>query len=127
MKMLLIHADLLEYWTTKPTKIAEPDFSDHKKIEEALIVFTTVERGDLPKVKQAADEIQKVMDWIKCDRVFIYPYAHLSENLSSPSEAIEVLNGLTKELNCERAPFGWYKRFNLHAKGHPMAELSRSI
>ena len=116
MKMLLIHADLLEYWTTKPTKIAEPDFSD-----------TTVERDDLPKVKQAADEIQKVMDWVKCKHVFIYPYAHLSENLSSPSEAIEVLNGLTKELNCERAPFGWYKRFNLHAKGHPMAELSRSI
>ena len=25
------------------------------------------------------------------------------------------------------APFGWYKEFNIHVKGHPLAELSREF
>ncbi len=127
MKMLLIHADLLEYWTTRPTKLAEKDAQSHQRIEDALVVFVTVEAGDSRKVPQAVQEIRKVMGWVKCGEAFIYPYAHLSENLSSPGEAIEVLNALSSALGCNRAPFGWYKRFHLHAKGHPLAELSRSI
>ncbi|MBR9680604.1 MAG: hypothetical protein GOU98_02145 [Candidatus Altiarchaeota archaeon] len=127
MRILLIHADLMEYWSTKATKIAEPDFADHKRVENTLVVFTTVEPGDKDKIDAAVSEIKKVLDWVKCEKAFIYPYAHLSENLSSPKEAVLVLNKLTEKLECERAPFGWYKKFNLHAKGHPMAELSRSI
>ncbi len=62
----------------------------------------------------------------------IFPYAHLAPALSSPDIALLILKGLESSLAKEsyivkRAPFGWYKEFELKAKGHPMAEQSLSI
>ena len=42
--------------------------------------------------------------------------------------ALNILKGLESALkemgfNVKRAPFGWYKGFELKAKGHPLAEL----
>ncbi|MBU2503476.1 MAG: threonine--tRNA ligase, partial [Nanoarchaeota archaeon] len=63
--------------------------------------------------------------------VVIYPYAHLSSNLSSPDVASEVLekaeSALAKSFKVVRAPFGYYKEFELKVKGHPLSELSRSF
>ena len=127
MRMLIIHTDLFEYWTTRPTKIAEKDPKEHNRKENITLVMVAVEPGDRGKIDQAVAEIKKVMQWQHTTEAFIYPYAHLSENLSKPEEAVEVLDMLCRELGAERAPFGWYKKFHLHAKGHPMAEFSRRI
>lgn len=127
MKLLLIHADSFEYWTTRKTKLAEENPVENIAKENLTVVFTAVEPGDLDKAEAAVSEIKKVMGMQHTSECIIYPYAHLSENLSSPKEAVEVLDHLTKALNCSRAPFGWYKKFHLHAKGHPMAEFSRRL
>ncbi|MFB6216222.1 MAG: threonyl-tRNA synthetase editing domain-containing protein, partial [Candidatus Aenigmatarchaeota archaeon] len=34
---------------------------------------------------------------------------------------------LEQEYEVHTAPFGWYKEFEIHVKGHPLAELSRQI
>ncbi|OYT63306.1 threonine--tRNA ligase [Methanosarcinales archaeon ex4484_138] len=64
-------------------------------------------------------------------RVVLYPYAHLSSDLSSHDVAVSVLKGLETGLDSDfevmRAPFGWYKGFTLKCKGHPLSELSRTI
>jgi threonyl-tRNA synthetase len=127
MKLLLFHVDSFEYWTTRPTKLAEENPRENNRKENATVVFTAVEPGDTEKVNAAVDEIKKVQGWMHSAEVFIYPYAHLSENLSSKDEAIAVMNSLCEKLGCERAPFGWYKKFTLSVKGHPMSEFSRRI
>lgn len=62
----------------------------------------------------------------------VYPYAHLSSSLSSPDVAKEVLQKMETRLGemdipVARAPFGWYKAFEVSCKGHPLSELSRTI
>ena len=62
----------------------------------------------------------------------LYPYAHLSNSLSTPEFAKQLMIDAEKELkkkkiNVSRAPFGFYKEFELKCKGHPLAELSRII
>ena len=32
-----------------------------------------------------------------------------------------------RESTVKRAPFGWYKQFEIRAKGHPLADLSMTI
>ena len=123
----MIHADLLEYWTTRATPVAEQVGDHHRRLEELFVVFVTVEPGDSAKVSEAAAAIREVAARVKCGHIFLYPYAHLSEKLAKPKEAVEVLNSLAVELGCDRAPFGWYKKFHLHAKGHPLAEVSRKL
>ena len=127
MKMLLIHAKSFEYWARRPTKFAERNIKEHDKKENVTLVMIAVEPGDSEKVERAVEEIKKVMGWQHSREAFIYPYAHLSDNLAKPEEAIRVLDEICKRLKAERAPFGWYKEFVLHARGHAMAEFSRRI
>ncbi|MEM1578142.1 MAG: threonine--tRNA ligase [Archaeoglobaceae archaeon] len=131
MKLLLIHADYIEYEVKEKTKIAE-DFEDKgERVEEVLVVFTSVEKGDGEEtVKRAVGDIKDVANKVGAKRILIYPYAHLSSNLADPEKAIEVLKLLESEIDgfeVKRAPFGWYKAFRLSCKGHPLSELSREI
>ncbi len=138
MQILLIHSDYIEYETKRSTPVAEKIEEQLKKgrMEEALTVFVAVEKNDEDNIeyvaKQTAEEIKKVTEQVRTNRVMLYPYAHLSSSLASPKAAIEALKKLEELLKeaafeVKRAPFGWYKSFTIKCKGHPLSELSRTI
>ena len=132
MKILLIHADYIEYEVKKKTKFAEPFEGSGERVEETLVVFVSVERGDNEEVaKRAVKEVESVAEKVNTKRIVLYPYAHLSSELASPERAVEILKLMEKELSekfeVHRAPFGWYKAFRISCKGHPLSELSREI
>jgi len=139
MRLLLIHADKFEY-ESKEKAVKEPEsIPDHAKkgtLQDGLVVFTTVEKGDEASPENtatnAAASIEEVLGWLKTNRVMIYPYAHLSTDLAGREPAIETLKILERKLSekgydVSRAPFGWYKSFTISAKGHPLSELSRTV
>lgn len=138
MRILLIHSDYINYKTKSKTKIAE-NIEDKQKsmhFDNSLVVFTAVEKKDEddPKtvVENAVKEIENVFNQVKADNVVLYPYAHLSSSLSTPTAAVDILNEIKDKLNAdgltvERVPFGWYKAFEISCKGHPLSELSRNI
>jgi len=133
MKLLLVHADYMEYEAKKATKIAEDVDKERKsiRVEEPLVAFVAVEKGDNEKLAEAAvNEIKAVAKKVGAERVVLYPYAHLSSNLSSPELAIKLLKMMEEKLSdleVYRAPFGWYKAFKISCKGHPLSELSREF
>ncbi|WP_297438789.1 threonine--tRNA ligase [Thermococcus sp.] len=139
MRMLLIHSDYLEYEVKdKALKNPEPIGEEQKKgrLEEVLAVFMSVEKADETNpdeiVEKAVIEIKDVASQVKADRIFVYPFAHLSSELAKPDVALKVLQRIEERLREEsfevkRAPFGYYKAFKLSCKGHPLAELSRTI
>ncbi|NJE46358.1 threonine--tRNA ligase [Thermococcus sp. GR7] len=139
MRMLLIHSDYLEYEVKdKALKNPEPISEEQKKgrLEEVLAVFISVEKVDETNpdevVEKAVNEIKDVASQVKAENVFVYPFAHLSSELAKPDIALEVLREVEEKLreegfNVKRAPFGYYKAFKLSCKGHPLAELSRTI
>ncbi|WP_456366719.1 threonine--tRNA ligase [Thermococcus sp.] len=139
MRMLLIHADYLEYEVREEAlKNPEPISDEQRKgrLEEVLAVFTSVEKADESNpeevVEKAVAEIEDVASQVKAERVFVYPFAHLSSELARPEIALKVLQRMEERLKEEgfevkRAPFGYYKAFKLSCKGHPLAELSRTV
>lgn len=138
MRILLIHADSIEFETKQPTKAAEEIPLEKKsgRFEEALVVFAAAEEEDegaVPVVaKNTAKEIADVFNQVKAQRVVIYPYAHLSQSLASPKVAVKLLDSIRDELQslgleAHRLPFGWYKAFKISCKGHPLSELSRQV
>ena len=138
MKILLLHVDYIKF---KPLKKAlrsvEPLSEKNKQggdVKEALVVLSAVEKSDSDVksvVKKLVEEVKDVASQVKAKNVVLYPYAHLSSNLSSPEIAVKVLESAEKELKKSfkvvRAPFGYYKEFELKVKGHPLSELSREI
>ncbi|HJH32485.1 MAG TPA: threonine--tRNA ligase [Methanosarcinaceae archaeon] len=137
MQLLLIHSDYIEYEVKKSTPVAEKIEESLKqgRLEDALTAFMAVESVDKPNpadtIKRTVEEIEKVAAQVKAVRIMLYPYAHLSSDLSSPKVAVSVLKGIEDALSGKyeimRAPFGWYKAFKISCKGHPLSELSRSI
>lgn len=138
MRILLIHADYIEYAPLQPA-IKEPEkienIGKYERIDECLVAFCSVEKIDEKNpeeiVKFATEAIIEHVKMIKADKVVIYPYAHLSSDLASPKNAMEILHKLKEELEkiieVKLVPFGWYKAFTLKCKGHPLSELSRTI
>ncbi len=140
MKILSLHCDYIKF---KPVKkaIKEPEeLSEERKkeieVREPLVIFVAVEKFDEEDLKKAIDKlVENVLDLkdkIKAERVVLYPYAHLSSNLSNPKFAQNLLEKSEEELKNKnikvyRAPFGYYKEFELKCKGHPLAELSREL
>jgi len=132
MKLLLIHADYVEYEVKKKTRIAEPFEGKGERVDEVLVAFTAIEKGDNEGVVDAAaKEISEVARKVNAERIMIYPYAHLSSNLADPETGVKLLKELaeklSKDFEVHRAPFGWYKAFKISCKGHPLSELSREI
>src|SRR5947207_3871902 len=139
LRLLLIHADKFEY-ESKEKAVKEPEsIPDHAKrggLQDGLVVFTTVEKGDETSPENTATNadasIEEVLGWLKTSRVMIYPYAQLSTDLAGREPAISTLKILEQKLaekgyEVSRAPFGWYKSFTISAKGHPLSELSRTV
>ncbi len=142
MRLLLIHADYIEFTSIEPAVKAPEEIGDAgvtRRIEEALVAFTSVEKADEAAIddvaSQASDLILKHAGMVKAGRVVLYPYAHLSSELASPPAALRALRlmeekvraGNAGTIEVVRAPFGWYKSFNIRCKGHPLSELSRSV
>jgi threonyl-tRNA synthetase len=107
------------------------------EVGEALVVFIAAEKGDETNVAsvvdQVAEEVLGLASQVGTHDLVIYPYAHLSSSLSSPRVAVRLLDAICTRLQGEddfkimRAPFGYYKAFEISCKGHPLSELAKTI
>ena len=137
MRILLIHSDYIRFEAKKKAiKDAEELTDAQNSAENVLVAFVAVEKADEEGIesvtKQLTAEVKKTAKEVGAQSIALYPYAHLSSSLSSPKTAKKVLNeaydALKKDgVNVIKAPFGWYKGFEIKCKGHPLSELSRTI
>lgn len=138
MRLLMIHADFIEYSALEPA-VKEPEkiegVGKAHRIDECLVTFCSVEKCDEPApegiARYAAKVIMEQANMVKAERIVLYPYSHLASDLASPAIALKTLQLLEESLKGSievvRAPFGWYKSFDLKCKGHPLGELARSV
>ena len=138
MKFLSLHVDHIRFKPLKKALKKIQDLTEKEKegeeVKEALAILTAVEKIDTnvdEVVKEFVKHVKDIAGQVKAENIVLYPYAHLSSNLASPELATEVLNkadkALRKDFNVVRAPFGYYKEFEMKVKGHPLSELSREI
>lgn len=139
MKLLFLHSDFIEFEAKKPALRNPPTLTDAEKagrVEDALVMMYSVEKADEDKldgvVSAAIQNLKDVVGQVKAERIVLYPYAHLSNQLAAPSKAQLAGDKLKKAAveagyQVTSAPFGWYKMFNIKVKGHPLSELSRTI
>ncbi|MCX6742524.1 MAG: threonine--tRNA ligase [Candidatus Pacearchaeota archaeon] len=140
MKILCLHCDYIKFKALKKA-LKEPEEIDEKEkkgheIKECLVVLTAVEKNDEgfeeEISKKLVENVKGIAEQVKCKKIVLYPYVHLTSHPSMPVSATKVLY-LSSELlkkdkfDVYRAPFGWYKEFELKCKGHPLSELSRKI
>ncbi|MGA3059523.1 MAG: threonine--tRNA ligase [Candidatus Bathyarchaeia archaeon] len=133
MRILQLHSNFIVFKPVqKEIAIAEEAEQKENRIEEVVVLFIAIEEGDDSATAQKAiDDVRGFLGKQKTNRILIYPFAHLSSNLSNPSEALKIIKAMEayakeKEIETYRAPFGWNKQFTISIKGHPLAEQARS-
>ncbi len=133
MKILSLHCDYIKFKPLKKALRHPEELKDKKEqeVKEALVILTAVEKGDSSPDK-LVESIKEIAKQVKAANIVLYPYAHLSSNLANPEIAVKILKDAESILKKEkfkvlRAPFGYYKEFELKCKGHPLSELSREI
>ena len=132
MRILQLHSNFIVF---KPVKkeivMAEKAKKEENRLEEIVVLFTAIEEGDnVALAQKAIDEAHAFLEKLKVNRILIYPFAHLSSNLSKPAKALKLIKDMEacakqKGIETYRAPFGWTKQFTISIKGHPLAEQSR--
>ena len=136
MRVLQLHAEFFEYEPVTreiDEEYADQDVSlDKVRLQDLVVTLVAIEEGDdISVVKFAAQDIKRYMQEIKNNKLLIYPYSHLSSNLASPQQALEIMNRMKEEtmkedIEVKRAPFGWTKSFSVKVKAHPLAENFRT-
>ncbi len=137
MRALFLHSEFLEV-EARQKAIPQAEEVKERKIsipEESLVVFVAVEKGDdISLSEELAKHIVEISKKIglKTKKIVLYPYVHLTNNPSDPQTALQIILKTEEILKKEgfdvvHAPFGWYKAFTIKVKGHPLAELSRTI
>jgi threonyl-tRNA synthetase len=132
MRILQLHSNYITYIPVeKEIQIAEEAPKTETHLEEIVVLFTAIEQGDtVATAQKAIDDIRAFLGKQKNNRILIYPFAHLSSNLSNPSEALKIIKHMEtyakeKSIETHRAPFGWNKQFTISIKGHPLAEQAK--
>jgi len=101
--------------------------------QECMVLFIAVEKDDEKNPDLVAEKLYqdalRRKQQVAVETVVVYPYVHLTHTPSAPSTALAVLQRVAQlmegSFQCViRAPFGWYKGFDLHCKGHPLSEWS---
>lgn len=136
MRTLELHCSSFSYVVKRSTPVAEEVEPKSEDLTDVLVCFTCFEKKDEGRSDELVEEFVKSIEVdvsrIKCKRILIHPYAHLSTNLGSPKLAKEFFNRLRDRLaevkiEVHKSPFGWYKAFRLECIGHPLAEAYREF
>ena len=97
MKILSLHCDYIKFQPKKKAikTIADLENLDEVEVKEPLGIFVAVEKGDevsLEKsVKVLVENALDLREKTQAERIVLYPYAHLSADLSKPDFAEAVL------------------------------------
>lgn len=142
MRLLMIHADRFSFEVTGRSNAAESaselsPTEESGQVKEVLVTFVSAEKVDESAPRdvavEAANSICETAGKVGTNRLMVYPYAHLSSSLARPRIAAEIIDTLVgqlrsdREFETHRAPFGFYKSFDIAGKGHPLSELAMTI
>jgi threonyl-tRNA synthetase editing subunit len=138
MRFLILHVNSFCCTITEKgrSKVYEPYDDPVTRVGDALIVLSSVEKGDEKSptlvAQRASIEIHKLASQLKVMTAVLHPFAHLFAELGPPEVAIDILKRTQQELTtldmqCLRTPFGWFNTLQIDAKGHPLSRVARIV
>ncbi len=101
MKTLNLHSDFIKFKALKKALKNIDEIAPNQMLEgemkDCLVILTAIEKGDtLDSAKELVKSIEDHAKQVQAKNVVLYPYAHLSSNLASPSLALDILNETAK-------------------------------
>ncbi|MBI5305363.1 MAG: hypothetical protein HY868_24750 [Chloroflexi bacterium] len=136
MRALIWHVDSFVCRITEKGRspVVEPMGERETHVSDALLVLTSVEKGDerAPQIvaERAATMLAEHARKLRVTTIVLHSFAHLFAELAAPADAIAVMQQVETRLRAAgltviRTPFGWFNELDIKAKGHPLSRLAR--
>lgn len=134
----MLHVDSFVCTVTQKGRspLVEVPDAPQTAIGEGLLVLASVEAGDdraaAEVAEGAAAEVRALADRLKAREVMLLPFAHLFAEPAPAEAAVAIIDAAASELReaglqVSRPPFGWFHRWDLQAKGHPLSRVARRV
>ncbi len=138
MRLLMLHVDSFTCTVTEKGRspLVETPREPATHIDEGLLVLASVEAGDeaapAQVIEEAVREIRSLAQKLKVRQVMLLPFAHLFGEPADPRAALVIMDGVAAAIRAQgfdvrRPPFGWFHRWELSAKGHPLSRVARRV
>jgi threonyl-tRNA synthetase len=138
MRLLILHVDRFAYTVTDAarSRLREDVAELTHTVDEALLALASVEQVDATApdevAARASAEVARLAKQLSVTRIVLHPFAHLFGELAAPGVAVAVLDATKAQLvaaglEVHRSPFGWFTRWDLQAKGHPLSRVGRIV
>lgn len=137
MRVLMFHVDA---FATEPSERGRSKLADEApvsvRIDEGLVVFAACEKQDEPEPTAVADRasaaITDIARRLGARTIVLHSFSHLFVELSSPAVAREILDAVERQLQeqgytVSQTAFGYFNRFEMRAKGHPLSRVARQV
>jgi len=98
LRILQLHSNFIEVEVVKKEiALAEEHEKTEERFEELAVLFTAIEEGDNTDIaRKAMENTKDSLDKLKVNKILIYPYAHLSNTLAKPADALKIIKELEK-------------------------------
>ena len=134
----MLHVDSFVCTVTQKGRspLVETPSTRETAMEEGILVLASVEAGDESAaadiVSATANEVRGLAERLKAKDVVLLPFAHLFGDPAPAEDALAIIDAVALELRVaglgvSRPPFGWFHRWDLRAKGHPLSRVARRI
>lgn len=138
MRLLIFHVDRFTCTLAEPGRspLREPADGASWSVEEGLLVLAQGEAEDEPDPdavgEAAAAVVAEQAARVRTTRVLLLPFAHLFGEPGRPEIMLRTLEATraaleARGLSAQRPPYGWFYRWDLQAKGHPLSRVARQI
>jgi threonyl-tRNA synthetase len=138
VRVLIWHVDSFVCRITEKGRspLVEPMGERETRVDEALLVLTSVEKSDERAPQLVAERAAKMLAEharkLKVNTIVLHSFAHLFAELAAPQIAVDVMKETASRLRADeftvaRPPFGWFNELDIKAKGHPLSRLARVI
>ena len=86
LRILQLHSNFIDYEVVKKEiELAEKPEKKQDHLQDLVVLFTAIEEGDdAALAKKAMYKTKDSLNKLKVNRILIYPYAHISNNLAKP-------------------------------------------
>lgn len=137
MRLLMFHVDA---FAAEPSQRGRSKVADAApesvSIAEGLVIFAACEKQDEAEpaavAERAAAAIVDIAQRLGAHTIVLHSFSHLFVELSSASVAREILDAVQRVLeersySVSQTAFGYFNRFDMRTKGHPLSRVARQV
>ena len=132
----MLYVDYFAYQTNLKSLASEGNYSEQKRIDDAIVGFIHAEKRDESAASDVETKLIKNLKWAarknETKVIVLHSFAHLSESKATPGFTKALLSNAERRLGKSgyevyQTPFGYFLDLQISVPGTSLARIFKSL